>query len=260
LDVEGVGGTPQLGRTHGGQEEESAVKHLKHPATIIAAIALFVALGSGAYASGLINGSQIKDHSIATKKLTKKAVSSLRGQRGPRGATGATGATGAQGSQGIQGAQGIQGVQGPPGPFPASLPAGKTVVGTYGMGGIAAAANGLAEGDISYLYSAPSQTVIFVASGTTNPNCPGTEANPTAPAGFTCVYETSPVNASGSRGINFHTSTGVGLYIFSTAAGFFESTGTWAATAPIPATPKAAPKIQQGPDAATRRVASTTTR
>jgi hypothetical protein len=235
------------------------VRFLKHPATVIATVALFVAVGGGtaAYASGLISGSQIKNNSIPAKKLTKAAIKSLRGQRGPRGATGATGA---QGAQGIQGTQGIQGVQGPPGPFPAALPAGKTIVGTYGMGGVAAAANGLTEADISYLYSAPSQTVIFVASGGSNPNCPGTEASPSANAGFTCVYETSPVNASSSRGINFHTSSGVGLYIFSAAAGFFESTGTWAATAPLPATPKAAPQIQQGPDAAARHLAPATSR
>ena len=46
------------------------MKQLKHPATIIASVALFLALGGGAvaYASGLINGSQIKNHSIPAKK------------------------------------------------------------------------------------------------------------------------------------------------------------------------------------------------
>lgn len=81
------------------------MKFLRHPATVIAAVALFVALGGGAaYASGLISGSRIKNHSIAAKKLTKSAIKSLHGRRGPRGATGAAGAPGAAG------------VQGPPGP------------------------------------------------------------------------------------------------------------------------------------------------
>jgi len=64
------------------------MKHLKHPATIIAALALFVAFGGGAaaYASGLISGSQIKNHSIPEKKLTKKAIKAL----GPSGSNGAT--------------------------------------------------------------------------------------------------------------------------------------------------------------------------
>ena len=63
------------------------MKHLKHPATIIAAVALFVAFGGGAaaYASGLISGSKIKNHSIATKKLTKKAIKQLHGARGKTG-------------------------------------------------------------------------------------------------------------------------------------------------------------------------------
>lgn len=87
------------------------MKYLKHPATVIAALALFVALGGGAaWASGLISGSQIKNHSIAEKKLTRKAIHALRGQRGPRGKRGATGSTGATGAAGAPGAQG------PPGP------------------------------------------------------------------------------------------------------------------------------------------------
>lgn len=87
------------------------MKPLKHPATIIAAIALFVALGGGAaWASGLISGSQIKNHSIATKKLSKKAIKQLKGNRGPKGATGPAGAPGAAG------APGVAGPPGPPGP------------------------------------------------------------------------------------------------------------------------------------------------
>jgi hypothetical protein len=81
------------------------VRFFKHPATVIATLALFLAVGGGtaAYATGLINGSQIKNHSIAAKKLTKSAIKSLRGKRGPRGATGATGATGAAGARGATG-------------------------------------------------------------------------------------------------------------------------------------------------------------
>lgn len=90
------------------------MKHFKHPATIVAAFALFVALGGGAaWASGLINGSQIKNHSISAKKLTKSAVKSLhgaKGARGPAGPAGAAGATGAAGAAGNTGAQGPSGV------------------------------------------------------------------------------------------------------------------------------------------------------
>ena len=90
------------------------MKALKHPATVIAALALFVALGGGAaWASGLISGSHIKNHSIAEKKLTTKAIKALRGHRGARGARGPAGAKGATGAAGAPGAPGATG---PPGP------------------------------------------------------------------------------------------------------------------------------------------------
>ncbi len=73
------------------------MKGLRHPATIIASLALFVALGGGAWASGLISGSQIKNHSIAEKKLTTKAIRALRGHRGPTGPAGPAGSLGPQG-------------------------------------------------------------------------------------------------------------------------------------------------------------------
>ena len=74
------------------------MKNLRHPATVIAAIALFVSLGSGAWASGLISGAHIKNHSIAKKKLTNGAVKALHGLRGPRGPAGIAGPQGPAGS------------------------------------------------------------------------------------------------------------------------------------------------------------------
>ena len=53
------------------------MKGLKHPATVIALLALFVALTGTAYASGLISGRQIKNHSIPAKKLTKSDLEEL---------------------------------------------------------------------------------------------------------------------------------------------------------------------------------------
>jgi hypothetical protein len=88
----------------------SPARRLRHPATIVAALALFVALSSGAYATGLISGLQIKNHSIPATKLTASAIASLRGQRGPAGTTGPKGA------QGVKGDQGPKGDPGPAGP------------------------------------------------------------------------------------------------------------------------------------------------
>lgn len=76
------------------------MKQLKHPATLIAALALFVALGGGAWASVLMSGSQIRNHSIAEKKLTRHAINALRGRRGTRGPAGPQGATGPRGQAG----------------------------------------------------------------------------------------------------------------------------------------------------------------
>ena len=70
---------------------------LKHPATIIALLARFVALGSGAaLASGLVSGKQIANHSIPEWKLTRRAIRSLRvGARGPAGPKGPAGSSAA---------------------------------------------------------------------------------------------------------------------------------------------------------------------
>ena len=82
------------------------MKHLKHPATIIAAVALFVALGGGAvaYAAGVINGSQIKNHSIASEEAHEEgdqAAARRQGRdRSPPGPPGAPGAPGEPDSQG----------------------------------------------------------------------------------------------------------------------------------------------------------------
>ena len=51
------------------------------PAFVTSLIALFVALGgTTAYASGLISGRQIVNHSIPAKKLTAAAVNALQGR------------------------------------------------------------------------------------------------------------------------------------------------------------------------------------
>lgn len=109
------------------------MRHFKNPATIIAVLALFVALGSGAAAAtGLISGKKIKNHSMPARKLTHHAITTLRGHRGPAGATGPTGAAGPQGPTGpkgdigLTGPQGSQGATGPQGPKGATGATGAT--------------------------------------------------------------------------------------------------------------------------------------
>jgi len=106
-------------------------KHLRHPATVIAALALFVALGGGAaWAGGLIPGSRIRNHSISTRKLTTRAIKSLRGTTGPMGPQGTPGTPGGppgpQGPAGPQGATGPRGLTGATGPAGPAGPQGPT--------------------------------------------------------------------------------------------------------------------------------------
>lgn len=101
------------------------MKGLKHPATVLAALALFVALGGGAaVASRLISGTQIVNHSIPEWKLTSRAISSLRGVQGPPGVQGAPGPQGPQGATGTIGPIGPAGPRGPIGPAGQEGPSG----------------------------------------------------------------------------------------------------------------------------------------
>jgi hypothetical protein len=114
-------------------------------ANVMATLALFVALGGGAYAasSGLVSSKGLVQECVGSHGgvprvvrgharcgrgrvplfLATPGASSLRGLRGRRGATGPRGHTGATGPQGPAGAQGPQGPQGP-GAYAFSLVAG----------------------------------------------------------------------------------------------------------------------------------------
>jgi Collagen triple helix repeat (20 copies) len=110
---------------------------LRRHTTAVAYVALFAAVGGSAYAAvtvtgkniknGTITGKDVKNRSLGTRKLTKKAASSLAGRQGPagprgtkgdageRGPSGPTGPTGDTGSPGPQGPRGAAGPQGPSG-------------------------------------------------------------------------------------------------------------------------------------------------
>src|SRR3954453_10336663 len=81
------------------------------PALVIAALALFVALGGTATAAGVLISSskQIKAGAIDASDLSAKARKALTGAKGPAGPAGATGAAGAQGAAGAAGAAGARG-------------------------------------------------------------------------------------------------------------------------------------------------------
>jgi len=98
------------------------LRHRLNPATVIACLALAVALSGTSYAAvgkllpkNSVGTRQVVNGSLQTVDLSRKARAALKGARGPQGPQGVPGERGATGAQGAQGAQGIQGVQGNPG-------------------------------------------------------------------------------------------------------------------------------------------------
>lgn len=84
---------------------------------LVGYIALLFALTGTSYAAAtLINGSQIKPHTIPKNRLTNSAIASLKGSRGPQGEAGPAGVTGPAGPAGPAGAAGPPGPAGAPGP------------------------------------------------------------------------------------------------------------------------------------------------
>ncbi len=102
--------------------------HRPCPATIIALLALFVALGGTTYAAinlpansvgtkqiknGAITSAKVQDYSLLAKDFKRGQLpTGARGLQGPQGPQGQQGPQGPQAPQGVQGLQGIQGQQG----------------------------------------------------------------------------------------------------------------------------------------------------
>ena len=88
------------------------LRHVRR--NVVAYLALFVALSSGSYAASTqllaknsVASRQVRNHSLRTVDLSRRAVGTLRGAAGPQGIAGPKGDTGAPGRRGAQG---------PPGP------------------------------------------------------------------------------------------------------------------------------------------------
>ena len=112
-------------------------------ANVMATVALFVALGGGAYAatalpSNSVGTKQLKNRAVTPAKVAPKTIALFKGKKGGKGDPGR------QGPQGIPGLQGVRGETGPIGPSNAhfgssagaqasvSVPAGDYVV--FGQG------------------------------------------------------------------------------------------------------------------------------
>ena len=97
----------------GGLGKRFTVRKLLSPSTVIALIALFVALsGTAVAATGLITSAQMKNDTIQGKDVKDRSLTptDFTGSvAGPQGAAGQPGAQGVKGDQGIQGIQGLKG-------------------------------------------------------------------------------------------------------------------------------------------------------
>lgn len=189
-------------------------KRRPSPATVLASIALMVALGGTGYAAGILPA-----NSVGTAQLKKDAVTSLKVKNGSLLRAD------------FRAGQVPVGAAGPAGPFPDALPSGKTVRGAFNIGGTAAAANALANTAISFVYAfAAVPTVKIVLQGAAAPaECTGNASFPQAKAGFVCIYEELRTNSAGVT-LNAVNRSGATIFVNSTAAGSFLSFGTWAAT------------------------------
>jgi hypothetical protein len=92
------------------------------PATVIASVALAVALGGTSYAAFVlpansVGSTQLQQNAVVSSKVKDRSLLARDFKSGqlPEGAPGSQGPAGSQGQQGPQGTQGTQGTQGPAG-------------------------------------------------------------------------------------------------------------------------------------------------
>jgi hypothetical protein len=211
-------------------------------ANVMATIAVFIALGGGAYAA-----TKLPANSVATKQLKKNAVTGTKiranAVTSPKVKDGSLLATDFKpgelpaGPQGIKGDKGDKGDQGPPGPFPSGpLPRGTTIKGVYDIDFVATTTFQYSAQPLSYGFEMASPlAATVVASGTTPPaQCAGgSAASPQAAPGNICLFSENKANE-----YNFGAYTppsskyGAGLELEAQTTGRAYDYGTWAATAP----------------------------
>jgi hypothetical protein len=212
----------------------AAHKHLT-PSTVIASLALVLAMTGGAYAASkylITKTSQIKPSVL--KSLQGKtghagpagpAGAPGAGSQGPAGAGGAKGETGAAGAAGTNGTNGKDGKNGEKGatgsPWTAggTLPSGETEQGDWSLAATATATGQRLTSSISFVIplaapltnaekcgtaGKPACLSHFIKEGGTPPSaCPGTVQEPKAEAGNLCVFVKQEENTEPHFGFLF---------------------------------------------------------
>jgi hypothetical protein len=211
-------------------------------ANVVATLALFIALGGGAYAAtklpknsvgptqlrrNAVTSGKVKDGSLHRQDFATKDLATLRGPTGPTGVTGATGPKGDKGAVGSLSAD-------------SSIASGQTIRGVFGMGKVVALNEEVVRG-VALPVPAPTAldtSHVNVAGGIDDPTssiCTGSYADPTAPSGYACLYPAIMVNATALQASvpsGLPTRFGFTFAYFGAAAGFSNVSGSWAYTAP----------------------------
>ena len=218
-------------------------------ANVTATMALVVALGGTSYAAvalpkNSVGSGQLRPGAVAKTDIRANAVTSgkvknfsllakdFKAGQLPAGAKGATGAAGAAGPVGPKGDTGA---------YPTVLPSGQTLIGAFANIGNNTGNQRIGSAISFPIPLAAAPTAHFVNKGATAPaECPGSAATPRAAPGHLCIYEGVATNvsfqsfedpvtaATGSTTRVF----GVEVVGFSTASGDYQSSGSWAVTAP----------------------------
>jgi hypothetical protein len=207
---------------------------------VLATLALFVALGGTSYAAvklpkdsvgstqlrrNAVTSTKVKDRSLRQRDVSSSELAALRGAAGSTGATGARGARGDRGDTS-------------PFPAPGTLRSGEVVRGAFAAGEIVPANQELTDA-IGLPVQAPVSldfAHVNVAGGTDDPAglCTGSYADPTAPAGYACIYPSGETNAKNLQATvpgGMPTPQGFAVQYFAVATGYAELAGSWAYTA-----------------------------
>jgi hypothetical protein len=234
-------------------------RHLSY-ANVMATIAVFIALGGGAYAAtalpkNSVGAPQLRNDAVSSAKVKNGSLQrsdfrtadlvKLRGPVGPKGADGAAGAAGAPGAKGDRGERGEKGDAGHS--ALSTLQSGDTVRGVFGVDGIAKDPGDEFVTGVTLAITAPADLDDITVIGPSDANhadCTGSYASPTAPAGFVCIYPVAGTNVaqvSGKEPFELDSSgqpnagqpTPYGFIVQTTAigAGQLLSQGSWAYTA-----------------------------